>query len=102
MLELVATPAAESRRAWSGASGIAAEQAIHGFHGVTLWIDKAERTERVLVDTLGFRPLREEGTTHRFTIGDGLPGTFVDIRAVGGFGVGASGAGTVHHVAFAV
>ena len=102
MLELVATPAAEGRRAWTGAPGIAADQAIRGFHGVTLWIDKAERTERVLVDTLGFRPLREEGTTHRFTIGDGLPGTFVDIRAVGGFGVGAGGAGTVHHVAFAI
>jgi predicted esterase/catechol 2,3-dioxygenase-like lactoylglutathione lyase family enzyme len=102
MLELVASGGAEARPAWGGAPGIAREQAIHGFHGVTLWIDRAERTQEVLVDTLGFRQLREEGTTRRFTIGDGLPGTFVDVRAVGGFGVGAGGAGTVHHVAFAL
>ena len=102
MLELVASAGAEARGAWDGAPGIARDQAIHGFHGVTLWIDKAEATERVLVDTMGFMPLREEGTTHRFTIGDRLPGTYVDVRAVGGFGVGAGGAGTVHHVAFAL
>jgi predicted esterase/catechol 2,3-dioxygenase-like lactoylglutathione lyase family enzyme len=102
MLELVASAGAEARPAWAGAPGIGRDQAIHGFHGVTLWIDRAERTQEVLVDTMGFRPLREEGTTHRFTIGDELPGTFVDVRAVGGFGVGAGGAGTVHHVAFAV
>ncbi len=102
MLELVASAGAEARGAWEGAPGITHDQAIHGFHGVTLWIDKAEATERVLVDTLGFEPLREEGTTHRFAIGDRLPGTFVDVRAVGGFGVGAGGAGTIHHVAFAL
>jgi predicted esterase/catechol 2,3-dioxygenase-like lactoylglutathione lyase family enzyme len=102
MLELVASAGAEARPAWGGAPGIAKEQAIHGFHSVTLWIDRAEQTERVLVDTMGFRPLREEGTTHRFAIGDGLPGALVDVRAVGGFGVGAGGAGTVHHVAFAL
>jgi len=102
MLELVASAAAEARPAWGGAPGIARDHAIHGFHAVTLWIDRAERTEQLLTETLGFRPLREEGTTHRFTVGDGLPGTFVDVRAVGGFGVGAGGAGTVHHVAFAV
>jgi predicted esterase/catechol 2,3-dioxygenase-like lactoylglutathione lyase family enzyme len=102
MLELVASAGAEARPAWGGAPGIMRDQAIHGFHGVTLWIDRAERTQEVLVHTMGFRPLREDGTTHRFTIGDELPGTFVDVRAVGGFGVGAGGAGTVHHVAFAV
>jgi predicted esterase/catechol 2,3-dioxygenase-like lactoylglutathione lyase family enzyme len=102
MLELVASQGAEARSAWDGAPGITRDQAIHGFHGVTLWIDRAESTEKVLVDAMGFRSLREEGTTHRFTIGDALPGTFVDVRAVGGFGVGASGAGTVHHVAFAL
>ena len=101
MLELVATAGAEARPAWGGAPGIAKENAIHGIHGVTMWIDKPEGTERVLVDVLGFRPVREEGTTHRFAVGDGLPGTIVDVRAVGGFGVGSGGAGTVHHVAFA-
>ncbi|HEX5973302.1 MAG TPA: VOC family protein [Gemmatimonadaceae bacterium] len=101
MLELVASAGAEARPAWGRAPGIAKADAIHGIHGVTMWIDKTEGTERVLVDVLGFRPVREEGTTHRFAVGDGLPGTIVDVRAVGGFGVGSGGAGTVHHVAFA-
>src|SRR4029077_8163255 len=55
-----------------------------------------------LVDTLGFRPVREDGSTRRFAVGDGGPGTIVDVRSVGGFGHGAGGAGTVHHVAWRV
>jgi glyoxalase family protein len=102
MLEIVAHAEAESRPAWADAPGISRESAIHGFHGVTLWVDEGDPTERVLVDTLGFRPVREEGATRRYAIGAGGPGAIVDVRAVGGFAVGAGGAGTVHHVAWAV
>lgn len=102
MLELVAHAGAEQRPAWGDAPGIPRQHAIHGFHGVTLWVDRAEPTERVLVDTLGFRAVREDGATRRYIAGDGGPGTIVDVRAVGGFGVGAGGSGVVHHVAFAV
>ncbi|HEX5831515.1 MAG TPA: VOC family protein [Gemmatimonadaceae bacterium] len=102
MLELVGHPGAEARPAWGGAPGISRENAIRGFHGVTLWVERGEPTERVLVDTLGFRALHETGTTRRFGVGDGGPGTYVDVRAVGGFGLAVGGAGTVHHVAFAV
>ncbi|MEO7085896.1 MAG: VOC family protein [Gemmatimonadaceae bacterium] len=102
MLKVVGHRGAEARPVWSDAPGIARENAIHGFHGVTLWIDKAEATERALVDTLGFRALSEDGATKRYEIGAGGPGTFVDVREIGGFGTGAGGAGTVHHVAFAV
>jgi predicted esterase/catechol 2,3-dioxygenase-like lactoylglutathione lyase family enzyme len=102
MLEIVGHPGAEARPAWAAAPGIAREDAIHGFHGVTLWVERAEPTERVLLDTLGFRAVREDGTTRRYAIGDGGPGALVDVREVGGFGRGAGGAGTVHHVAFAV
>jgi glyoxalase family protein len=102
MLEIVAHAGADARPAWGKAPGIPREHAIHGFHGVTLWVDKAEPTERVLVDTLGFRALREEGTTKRYVVGHGGPGAIIDVRAIGGFGVGAGGAGIVHHIAFAV
>ena len=40
--------------------------------------------------------------TRRFAVGDGGPGTIVDVRSVGGFVRGAGGAGTVHHVAWRV
>ncbi len=102
MLEIVAHAGAEARPAWGDAPGIARENAIHGFHGVTLWVDDGEPTEKVLLDTLGFRPVREERGTRRFEAGDGGPGTFVDVRSIGGFVQGAGGAGTVHHVAWSV
>jgi len=102
MLEIVAHAAAEARSAWGDAPGISRENAIHGFHGVTLWVDEGEPTEKVLVDTLGFRPVREEGGTRRFEVGDGGPGTFVNVRSIGGFVQAAGGAGTVHHVAWSV
>ncbi len=102
MLEIVGDLGAEARPAWGAAPGIPREHAIHGFHGVTIWADKGDATERVLVDTLGFRPVHEDGTTRRFAAGDGGPGTVVDVRSVGGFVHGAGGAGTVHHVAWRV
>ncbi len=46
--------------------------------------------------------MSEDGTTRRFAVGDGGPGTIVDVRSVGGFVRGAGGAGTVHHVAWRV
>jgi len=102
MLEIVGHPSAEARPAWTGAPGIPREHAIHGFHSVTLWVEQAARTDQVLVDTLGFRPLREDGSTKRYTAGEPGPGTILDVREIGGFGRGASGTGTVHHVAFTV
>ena len=102
MLEIVAHASAEARPAWDGAPGISRDNAMHGFHGVTLWVSAADPTERVLVDTLGFRPLREDGLMRRYGVEQGGAGTLVDVRAVGGFVEGAPGAGTVHHVAFAV
>ena len=102
MLEIVAHAGAEARPAWGDAPGISRDDAIHGFHGATLWVGEGEPTEKVLVDTLGFRPVREEGGTRRFQAGDGGPGTFVDVRSIGGFVQGAGGAGTVHHVAWSV
>ncbi|HET7622880.1 MAG TPA: VOC family protein [Gemmatimonadaceae bacterium] len=102
MLELVASEAAEPRPAWDGAPGIARENAIHGFHHVALWVENGDASERALVDTLGFREVHEENGTRRYAACDGGPGTLVDVRAVGGFPRGTSGAGTVHHVAFNV
>ncbi|HUP88510.1 MAG TPA: ring-cleaving dioxygenase [Longimicrobiales bacterium] len=102
MLEIVGHRAAESQPLWDGAHGISRDNAIRGFHHVTLWVEHHEPTERVLADILGFRASSEIGATRRFVISDGGPSKIVDVREIGGFGAGVSGAGTVHHVAFAV
>lgn len=102
MLEIVSHPGAEDRSAWDHAHGIPRDKAIRGFHSVTLWEERGEDTERVLVDALGFRAVTTIGATRRYAAGDGGPGTVVDVRNVGGFVSGQPGGGTVHHVAFRV
>lgn len=102
MVEIVAHAGAEARMSWAGAPGIAREHALRGFHAVTLWVEKGDATERVLADSLGFRPVHEDGATRRYAVGGGGPGALVDVRSIGGFGRGAGGAGTVHHVAWCV
>ena len=65
------------------APGIPAEHAIHGFHSVTLWVEEGEPTERVLVDTLGFRADDASArSTKRYVAGDGGPSAHRG-RAVG-------------------
>ena len=100
LLEIVAHESAEARHGWGDASGIAERDAIRGFHSVTLWEERGEETQRVLVDVLGFEPVSEDRGTRRYAAGDHGAGTIVDVRTIGGFVRGQTGAGTVHHVAF--
>jgi glyoxalase family protein len=102
LLELVSSAGAEARPAWGNAPGIPRAHAIHGFHSITLWVEQGDATERVLVQTLGFQPVSESGSTRRFSAKNGEAGTLVDVRTTGGFVQGVSGAGTVHHVAWSV
>jgi predicted esterase/catechol 2,3-dioxygenase-like lactoylglutathione lyase family enzyme len=102
LLEIVGTDRARSRRGWDRVEGIPAEHALRGFHAVTLWVEDAAETERMLTDTLGFRATGDWGDRRRFSAGDGDSGTLIDVRTVGGFAAGTMGAGTVHHVAVRV
>jgi len=100
-LELVSTPDIAGRRPWTGAA-LDADIAIRGLHTVTIWVEHERETRMLLVDTLGFRHVASDGSHHRFESGQGGSGTFVDVRAVGGFVRGVEGVGTVHHVAWRV
>lgn len=99
MAELVAHPLADGRPGWDG-SGVPAEHSIRGLFAVTLWEDSCDATGKLLIDSLGFRLVREQGSVYRYSAGDGGPGTIVDLRCVPGLWEGVMGAGTVHHVAF--
>jgi glyoxalase family protein len=98
-LELVGSKGAEERTGWTKGP-VPNEHTIRGFHSVTLLEEALERTETVLVDTLGFRQVGEEEDRFRYEAGKGGTGTTVDIlsrpRAQRGF----VSVGTVHHVAF--
>ena len=98
-LELVSTNAVDDSHPWTSRD-IAAQHAIRGVHGVTLWENALEPTEKILTAGLGFVRGATEDATTRFSVSDGGPTRFVDVRVVGGFLPPQGGAGTVHHVAF--
>lgn len=98
-LELVAAKTAGNIPGWS-ASGIAAEHAIRGFHGITLELRDAAPTIRVLTEVFGFAAAGKEGYRHRLVAADGPLGTIVDLRVAPGTARASPGTGTVHHVAF--
>lgn len=101
MLELVAHPD-PGGTAWAGGP-VPAAHGIRGFHGVTLWVDEADPSARVLTATLGLVEGGRDGTLTRFCAdGEPGPGLNVDLRHAQGFPRGLMGGGVVHHVAWRV
>jgi glyoxalase family protein len=94
-LALVGIPEAGAAPGWGGGE-VPAEHAIRGIEGVTLLVADAGPTGAVLTGAMGFTEAGREGALVRYA----SPGGLVDLRVVPGFPRGASGAGTVHHVAF--
>ena len=98
-LALVGLPGLEDEPAWT-TGAIPAEQAIRGFHGVSLMLAEAGPTAAILSDVFGFGPGAQEGDTRRLQVPGGTLGGIVDLRSVGGFLPARLGRGSVHHLAF--
>lgn len=98
-LALVAVPGIESEPAWNNGE-IPVEQAIRGFHSVSLLVAEAAPTAAILTDIFGFTEAARDGLLVRYKAGDTAVGGIVDLREAGEFLQGRQGAGTVHHVAF--
>ena len=98
-LELVETKVIEDMTGWREGP-VPKEHAIRGLHSVTLLEEVLERTESVLVDTLGFRQVGEEENRFRYEAEKGAAGTIVDIVSRPDSKRGFVSVGTVHHVAF--
>ncbi len=82
---------------------MASDEAIRGFHGVTLLERALEPTASLLVDELGWTRLGVEGNRTRFlaaTDGAEGPARLVDVVADPEAPSGRLGAGIVHHVAW--
>lgn len=99
ILELVATSAPDPRTPWTHPE-IAQAHGIRGFHSVTLALPEAKRTHGLLTASMGYRQIATEGLRARLTVGDGAPGTFVDLLVDPTLPRGLHGGGTIHHVAF--
>src|SRR5687767_13577206 len=97
--ELVAHPVSESRQGWESAA-VPAQHSIRGVYSVTLWQESCDLTGKLLTESFGFEPVREQASIFRYAARDRGIGSVVDLRCVPGLWSGTMGAGTVHHVAF--
>src|SRR5574341_367803 len=98
-LELVAGSGIGSPAArWGGS--VPPECAIRGLHGVTLSLERFERTAVLLRKTLGFHLAGADGEALRYETGPRGPGAVADVVCRPGASRGQVAVGTIHHVAW--
>jgi len=96
----LAAIAGDAREPWTDA-GIPAEHAIRGFHSATLLLNDASAT-RELLQLMGFSEKGSEGNTLRLQREGGNGAVTVDLATDPSARPARQGAGSVHHIAFAV
>jgi glyoxalase family protein len=98
-LELIAV-AEPKGKPWS-AGPVPADQAIRGFHSITISEEGHDDTAKLLTDVMKFKSVGDEQNRFRYRagVGDGFAST-VDLLCVPDARRGDLGAGIVHHVAF--
>jgi catechol 2,3-dioxygenase-like lactoylglutathione lyase family enzyme len=101
-LEIISSVEVTEPKGQPWANGpVPVDQAIHGFHSVTVSEEGYENTSKLLVDVMGFKSIGSEQNRFRYRAGagDGFAST-VDLLCVPDAHHGGMGAGVVHHVAF--
>jgi glyoxalase family protein len=88
------------RAPWTG-EGIASDNAIRGFHSASLRLRDAGATEELL-KLMGYEHADTHQGIRRLVRPDGNGADFIDIETLPEVGRGDLGAGSVHHIAFAV
>lgn len=98
---LALVEAAHDRRdPWTGAD-LPEEIAILGFHSVEMMLAEVAPTAELL-QFMGYRPVGQAGAVTRLAVPGGNGADIIDLRAAPDAPQAAEGAGSVHHVAFAV
>lgn len=90
----------DTRAPWHK-GGVPADEAIRGFHSVSLRLRDGGATEELL-RFMGYEEIDRSGNIRRLAIKNGNGADVVDIETLPGARFAAPGAGSVHHVAFAV
>jgi glyoxalase family protein len=90
----------DRREPWAK-GGVPADEAIRGFHSASLRLRDPARTEELL-KFMGYENVDQSGNVKRFAIKDGNGADIIDIEALPGAAFADLGAGSVHHIAFAV
>lgn len=90
----------DPRAAWTGGP-VAGDEAIRGFHSVSMRLRDSGATE-ALLHFLGYQPFDTSNGIKRFVIPGGNGADAIDIETLPDLPRGTLGAGSVHHLAFAV
>ena len=90
----------DDRLGWDG-SGLDPDVAIKGFAGVRMRLTDGEATSELL-QFMGYEKADRHGNLVRFAVKGGNGADYVDIEIMPNAMAAGQGAGSVHHVAFAV
>ncbi|MFT4148802.1 MAG: VOC family protein [Paracoccaceae bacterium] len=90
----------DARTGWTGA-GVADDAAIRGFSGARLRLADTGATEELL-RFMGYERAETEGDVTRLVIPGGNGADTIDLERLPGTAFARQGAGSVHHIAFAV
>lgn len=100
-LELTASKGTDSRLPWE-TEEVKAENAIKGFHNVTITTNKMQPTADILTGVFGYKLLEQSVNRYRFVTDTVENAAIVDLVEVAGEAAGHVAGGSVHHVAFRV
>jgi glyoxalase family protein len=90
----------DDRAPWTG-SDVPADVAIRGFRGARFRLGEASATGELL-GFMGYEQIDRQGDLTRFALPGGNGADVIDIEARGRVEPARQGAGSVHHIAFAV
>ncbi|MEL7151925.1 MAG: VOC family protein [Pseudomonadota bacterium] len=90
----------DERAPWTG-GGISEDMAIRGFHGADMRL-RDEGASAELLTFMGYEQVGQQDNVTRFAVPDGNEANVIDIETLPGAAHAAQGAGSVHHIAFAV
>ncbi|GGA87659.1 dioxygenase [Brucella endophytica] len=90
----------DNREGWL-TDEIGAAEAIKGFHGASIRL-RDDGAARELLGFMGYQAVDSKGNWSRFAISGGNGADFIDIETLPNADFARQGAGSVHHIAFAV
>jgi glyoxalase family protein len=99
-LELVASAAYTPGEPYSEGP-VPVEKAIGRMHSITITENYGDATLKLIAETMGFEPVKDEGSRIRLQGANKGPGAYVDLVIDPTMQHGQGGFGTVHHIAWA-
>ncbi|TMV36206.1 ring-cleaving dioxygenase, partial [Thioclava sp. BHET1] len=92
--------AGDSRKPWSEGA-VPSDTGIRGFHGASLRLRDGGATAELL-KFMGYQEVDRQGDVTRLAIPGGNGADVIDLEVLPGTPLARQGAGSVHHIAFAV